>query len=144
MVLGTAIGLYLDKQADSTRFWLLIPVALSLAWLVVFTLRLLYGLCLICVPAVGTGFRASLTATIAEGLTITAAVVRLFKGEKGTWYSHGEFYAYNNSSGIYENVDYISSLGRVYQLKSEPHRNKECESKFPSLHIVTDNDSEVE
>lgn len=38
---GTAIGLYLDKQTEGTRFWLLIPAALVFAWLAVFALRLL-------------------------------------------------------------------------------------------------------
>lgn len=87
-------------------------------------------------------FNASLTATVSEDLTITASVIRVFPGENEGWSRHGEFYAYNNSTGRYKSVDYISSLGRVYQLKSEPHRNNDCESKFPSLHIVTDNESD--
>ena len=41
LALGAATGLYLDKQAEGTRFWLLIPAALTFAWLAVFALRLL-------------------------------------------------------------------------------------------------------
>lgn len=40
-VIGTAAGIYLDKQAEGTRFWLLAPAALCIVWLVVFMLRLL-------------------------------------------------------------------------------------------------------
>lgn len=89
-------------------------------------------------------FNASLTATLKDELTITSMIVRVFDEGKETWFSHGEFYAYNNTSGIYENVDYISALGRVYQLKTEPFRNKECESKFPDLNIVSDNENSTE
>lgn len=87
-------------------------------------------------------FNASLFSTVTEDLSEVASVLYLKKGKTDNITRHGLFYLYNKDSGIYKNIDYISSVGRVHQLETKPYHNKECESKFPEVSIEhADNDS---